>query len=223
MTFRAQTSNWRTIVLAHVETVIVIVHRFIMALQDCIFVDQGMREKLWDSVLLEKLDKAYRRAKDQAEFLLDTELHGRPSTYNHSFNDNLQKARIERLTQAIRRVGSKSGSIDGIQIGNTALTNLAVNKSNPEQVREDIHDILKSYYKVSRKRFVDVICRLVVENCLMDGSGSPLKVLTPELISEMSDDQLDMIAGEDAATRRARQHLKSEIKGLEAAMKVLRG
>lgn len=223
MTFRAQTSNWRTIVLVHVEAVIVLVHRFIKTLLQHTVVDQRMREELWDTVLLEKLDEAYNRAKNQAEFLLDTELNGRPSTYNHYFNDNLQKARIKRLTQGVRQAGvvnTRQGTVD---IRTEALEILAVNKSNPEQVKEDIHDILKSYYKVSRKRFVDFICRLVVEHALLDGSGSPLRVLTPELISTMSDEQLDIIAGEEASTRRERKRLKSEIKGLEAAMKVLRG
>lgn len=50
-----------------------------------------------------------------------------------------------------------------------------------------------------------------------------MKVLNPELIATMSDAQLDMIAGEDSTTRRERERLKSEIQGLEAAMKVLRG
>jgi hypothetical protein len=64
---------------------------------------------------------------------------------------------------------------------------------------------------------------MAVEHFLLDGGGSPLKVLTPELIATMSDTQLDMIAGEDATTKRERERLGSEIEGLEAAMRVLRG
>jgi hypothetical protein len=96
------------------------------------------------------------------------------------------------------------------------------NRSNAEQVKEDIHDILQSYYKVARKRFVDNVCRTVIEYFLLDGNKSPLKILNPELIAGMSETQLDMIAGEDATTKRERERLVSEIRGLEEAMKVLR-
>jgi hypothetical protein len=168
------------------------------------------------------LKEAYERAKQQAEFLLDIELDGRPSTYNHYFNDNLQKSRIERTTQGIEKVGSRRLGASDYTMSSMAIANFATNKSNADQVKDDIHDILKSYYKVSRKRFVDVVCRQVIEHFLLDGKGSPLKVLTPELIGAMSDEQLDMIAGEDAATRRERERLVSEIQGLEEAMKVLR-
>ncbi|KAK4130568.1 hypothetical protein BT67DRAFT_390895 [Trichocladium antarcticum] len=225
MTFRAQTSNWRTIVMAHVETVIVIVHRFIKALLRHVVVDQRMRDELWDSVLVEKLTKAYSRAKSQADSLLGIELNGRPSTYNRSFNDTLQQARLDRLTRAIRQAGDEIDDDGGNGHAGLAsrLTNLVFNKSNPEQVKEDIHDILESYYKISCKRFVDVICRLVVESDLLERNGSPLKVLTPALISRMSDEQLDMIGGEEVATKRERKRLESDIKGLKAAKKVLRG
>ena len=182
-----------------------------------------MREELWESVLLEKVQTAYARAKGHADFLLDIEINGRPSTYNHYFNDNLQKARSERLTRAINGATDDKWQIGHVGVKLSAVSNLTTNKSNADQVKEDIHNILKSYYKVSRRRFVDQLCRQAIENCLLDGSGSPLKVLNPELIATMNDAQLDMIAGEDSTTRRERERLKSEIQGLEAAMKVLRG
>ncbi|KAK0714664.1 hypothetical protein B0H67DRAFT_578725 [Lasiosphaeris hirsuta] len=76
----------------------------------------------------------------------------RPSTCNHYFTANLQKVGAER------------------DIKNNS-------KGNTNQVVVDLHDILRSYYKVSRKRFVDVICRHVIEHFLLEGSESPLKVL----------------------------------------------
>jgi hypothetical protein len=209
--------------MAHVETVIVAVHRFIKALLGETFGDQRMREELWSLVLLEKLQTAYIRAKDKAEFLLDIEINGRPSTYNHYFSDNLQKARVERLEEAIKEAAITEWTDGDVRINLSAVPGLMTNKSNAEQVKKDIHDILKSYYKVSRKRFVDIVCRMAVEHFLLDGKGSPLKVLTPELIATMSDAQLDMIAGEDVTTKRERERLGSEIEGLKAAMAVLRG
>ncbi len=218
MTFRAQTSLWRSIALAHVETVIVAVHRFIKALLGKTFGDQRMREELWGSILLEKLQTAYHRAKNHAGFLLDIEVNGRPSTYNHCFTDNLQKSRSQRLKEVL----DKNSDGDGLAEVSRLLAGLG-SKTNAEQVTEDIYDALESYYEVSRKRFVDLLCRQAIEHFLLDGSGSPLKVLNPELIATMTDAQLDMIAGEDSVTRRERERLKAEIHGLQAAMKVLWG
>lgn len=98
----------------------------------------------------------------------------------------------------------------------------AINKDNGQQVREDILDTLMSYYKVSRKRFVDVICQQVVSHYLLEGEESPLTIFGPELVMSLDAEQLDQIAGKDTASRRERQVLDGEIKSLEAALKVLR-
>ena len=221
VTFREQARKWRSIVECHVRTVIVEVHSFIKTLLEVVIVDQRMREELWETVLLEKLLDGYRRAFNQADHLLYLELYGRPSTCNHYFNDNLQKARAQRLQSQVDKA-STAYSGQAVTINKETLSKGVINKSNAEQVKEDMHDILRSYYKVSRKRFVDIICRQVIEHLLLDGLESPLKVLTPHLVAKMSESQLDRIAGEDAATRRERKRLEKEIKGLEAAMEVLR-
>jgi hypothetical protein len=223
MTFGAQTSKWRGPVMAHVETLTVVVHRFIRVLLNETCSDQRMREELWGLVLLEKLQTAYARAKNQAELLLDIEINGPPSTYSHYFSDNLHKAKVGRLEKALKRAALQEWNDGDVRIRMSTMPNLMTNKSNAKQVKKDIHDILKSYYKVSRKRFVEIVCRMAVEHFLLDGRGSPLKVLTPELIATMSDSQLDMIAGEDGTTKRERERLCSGIEDLEAVTKALRG
>ncbi|KAK3687357.1 P-loop containing nucleoside triphosphate hydrolase protein [Podospora appendiculata] len=226
--FRKQASKWSEITESHIKSTIAIIHGFITTLLEHVFVDQRVREELWQIALVDKLQSAYRQAMMQAKGIINIELNGRPSTYNHYFSDNLQKARLQRLETAINTASSlvhdSRGNLiaDKVQLNPKEVTKLVVNKSNAEQATEDMHDILKSYYQVARKRFVDTICRHVIEYFLLDSTESPLKVLTPGLIVQMDDSQLDRIAGEDAATRRERQRLKLEIQGLEAAMKVLR-
>jgi hypothetical protein len=222
LTFRAQTSKWRAIVVTHVETVIVIVHRFIKTVLLETIADQRIREELWGLVLLEKLHPAYVRAKDHAEFLLDIELNGRPRTYNHYFRDNVLKSKAERLEKALADKSS-SQKYDTVTLNTQSIREVVAAKNNADHTKEDVHDILESYYKVSRKRFIDAICQQAIDHFLLDGNDSPLKVLNPELISKMSDTQLDMIAGEDSTTKRERKRLNFEIQGLEAAMKVIRG
>ncbi|KAF2181462.1 hypothetical protein K469DRAFT_691959 [Zopfia rhizophila CBS 207.26] len=156
---------------------------------------------------------------------LRIEREGRPSTYNHYFNSEVQKKRQDRMTAAIANktdthYTSDDEPIDVVSV--TRLRTFVVNKDNAQQVREDILDILASYYKVSRKCFVDVICKQVVSHFLLEGDESPLKIFRPELIMGLDDEQLETIAGEDEETKRQRSMLESEIKNLEAAMKVLR-
>ncbi|KAM7187039.1 P-loop containing nucleoside triphosphate hydrolase protein [Rhypophila sp. PSN 637] len=220
-TFRIQSEKWAHIVHCHVNAVIVVVHRFIRSLLRAVFPDKRMREELWQSILLERVQRAYHRALEQADFLIGIEANGRPSTYNHYFNDNLQKARVERLSKGIGRVSTPLND-NTVNLNLNSLTSLVENKSNVDQVKEDVHDILKSYYKVARKRFVDDICLQVINHFLLDGPYSPLRVLSPEVIMGLTDSQLDRIAGESRATKRERDRLVSEVKGLEEAMEVLR-
>ncbi|KAF2805000.1 interferon-induced GTP-binding protein Mx2 [Mytilinidion resinicola] len=152
-----------------------------------------------------QLCKAYVQAMKQARFLLHAERDARPSTYNHYFNAEVQKKRQARIESGDETRGYHS------------------NKDNAQQERKDILDVLASYYKVSRKRSVDVVCTQVISHFLLEGDGSPLKVFNSELVMGLDDEQLEMIAGEDAETKRRRSTLGAEIKNLEAAMKVLRG
>lgn len=89
-------------------------------------------------------------------------------------------------------------------------------------MREDIHDVLASYYKVSRKRFVDVICRQVVGHFLLEGDRCPVNILSSELVMGLDSEQLEAIAGEALETKKQRAVLEIEVENLEAALKVLR-
>ena len=93
--------------------------------------------------------------------------------------------------------------------------------SNTDHAIRDIHDILKSYYKVARKRFVDVICMQAVDHYLITGPDAPVKLFSPSFVSTLKEDQLDRIAGEDASTRRKREELRREIENLTNGKKIL--
>lgn len=99
---------------------------------------------------------------------------------------------------------------------------MVVDKENAQQIRGDILDVLASYYKVSRKRFVDNICNQVIGHFLLEGDESPLKMFNSELVMGLDSDKLELIAGEDVETKNRGSILESDIKNLETAMKVLR-
>ena len=95
------------------------------------------------------------------------------------------------------------------------------NLSNLEHTVCDLHDILKSYYKVARKRFVDNVCMQAADFHLVTGPDTPVKVFSPKFVSKLSPEQLETIAGEDISRKRKRTELDREIKSLEKARKLL--
>ncbi|XXG99120.1 Vacuolar protein sorting-associated protein 17 [Hypoxylon texense] len=234
--FKEQSKKWKHITLSFVGGVIVAVHRFIVEAIREICPDSRVRDELWDGYLLEELQVSYRRAMDHAKFLLEIEREGVPLTLDHYFNENLQKAQSGRLVTAIEQQGTTTTvpvkdprgydtgtSLSGIFLSRTQLNNLSFNMGNPEQVRTHMHDVLKSYYKVSRKRFVDVVCQQAINYYLLQGAGSPLKIFSTQMVLSLSEDQLDMIAAEDAPVKLGREKLGRDIKNFEEALKVLKG
>ena len=93
--------------------------------------------------------------------------------------------------------------------------------SNMEHIVQEIHDILRSYYKVARKRFADNLCMQAADYFLVTGPSSPLKLFSTTFVSGLSEGQLMDIAGEDVALRRKRVALAKEISDLEAGKKVI--
>jgi Dynamin GTPase effector domain len=222
--FEEQSTKWEPLVLSHTSRAIAVVHDYIHLLLTEVCQEKQVRDQLFDSLLLEKLRKVYCRAMNHARFLLRIEREGRPVTYNHYFNANLQKKRNERMCQSLKSMGVPSHPFDSNAkcIPLEALTKHAIDKENGQQIREDILDTLVSYYKVARKRFVDVICQHVVHHFLLDGEESPLKVFSPELVMTLKAEELDLIAGESPESGRQRYVLQQRIQNLEAALKVMR-
>ncbi|KAG6367637.1 hypothetical protein INS49_001830 [Diaporthe citri] len=223
-TFKEQSRRWEDLVMSHVSDAIALVHHFIaeLLIHTCADNKQVM-EQLWDNVLLEKLQQSYKRSMHHAKFLLDVEREGKPTTYNHYFNAELQKGQGKRLQKSLDSLAIDGGDLQGPVIRLASLGSINITRSNPEQVREHLHDILESYYKVSVKRFVDVICQQVIDHFLLNGKDSPLHVFSTDLVFDLSADALEMVAGEDQVTKQERERLRREMESLEAAMQVLRG
>lgn len=207
--------------LSHTGNAIVLVHDYIFQLLTKLCPEKQVRDQLWDALLVDKLRDAYRRAVNHAHFLLAVECRGRPVTFNHSFNANLQKKCSERMSESLMAMAiSPSGEEPCVPV--SKIDQHAVNKNNIQQVCEKILDTLTSYYKVSRERFVDAVCQQVVFHFLLEGDESPLKILAPDLVMSLDFEQLELIAGEDAESKRQRHVLGREMESLKAALNVLR-
>ncbi|KAK7947829.1 uncharacterized protein PG986_008715 [Apiospora aurea] len=194
--FEEQTEKWEPLVLSHISKAIVLVHDYTFE-------------------LLAKLCPE--------EQLLGIERGGRPATFNHSFNGTLQRKRGERMVEALDELTVEfHGHGDSRYVDVESIKSHAQNKDNAHQVCEDILDTLMSYYKISRKRFVDVICQQVILYFLLEGEVSPLKVMGSDMVMSLTEDQLELIAGEDVDTKQQRMALERQKESLVTALKVLR-
>ncbi|KAG9375883.1 hypothetical protein A1F94_013627 [Pyrenophora tritici-repentis] len=165
--FREQSDKWPSMAKMYVSRVIVVIHRFMVIALDTLCADSCVREEIWASILDEVLTR-YKAALHQATFLVSLEERDKkPYTVNHYFNENLQ-------------IVSDNLIVDLEDVRSTTK-----NKSNVDQVKEEIHDILWSYYRVARKRFVDNVYQQAVDHCLLTGTRSPLAVLTQEWVIEL--------------------------------------
>lgn len=93
--------------------------------------------------------------------------------------------------------------------------------SNVDHTIRELHDILKSYYKVARKRFVDVVCMQGADFHLVTGPDTPSKVFSPSFVTNLNPEQLQRICGENLITRNKRAELTREISNLEKGKKLL--
>jgi hypothetical protein len=225
--FAEQSRAWGFHALNHVAKVIRKIHHFnYKVLQYCCN-DDALCERLWDR-LLQSLLPSYEKAVQQASFLVDIERHGNLMTTNHYFAENVRKAREARLKFQLEAL--KSWQTEGNLLGKTEGAGepllrlkdiLGVVMSNEDHTIQDLHDTLKSYYKVARKRFVDAICLQAVDHFLVSGKTSPLWTFSPYFIGKMSDAELHQIAGDEDETIKRRSMLETELCSLKAGEKIL--
>ncbi|TVY58278.1 Interferon-induced GTP-binding protein Mx2 [Lachnellula cervina] len=216
--WKEQSQKWDGIALGYISDVIAITHTFVTNMLHHTCPDERIRTGL-SSLLMDGLMERYKKALTQVEFVLQVERSGNPMTLNHYFNDNLEKCRQKRMRKTML-----TKSFDNCKHGTVVPLDAIMENhpmSNMQHIVQDLHDILQSYYKVARKRFVDTICMQAVDHHLISGQGTPIKLFSPAFVAAMSPEQLDEVAGEDPRQRRKRKQLQKEVQDLEAGKKIL--
>lgn len=87
---KQQAANWDCLTHGYISDIIAMVHNFIIEVLQQVAPSRRVSDGI-KSLLLDDLTKMYRDAINHTQFLLDIELRGTPATYNHYFNENLQK------------------------------------------------------------------------------------------------------------------------------------
>ncbi|KAL8724891.1 MAG: hypothetical protein Q9181_006634 [Wetmoreana brouardii] len=215
--WRKQSSKWSNLALGYTSDIVSITHTYIRDLLREICVDDRVRAGLL-STMMDKLTDRYKRAMDQAQFLLEIEQD--PLTYNHYFAENLEQCHQKR-TKALLESKVYRDKNFGEVIKKSDLDKAVANRSNLENTVQQLHDILKSYYKVARKRFVDNVCMQAADRHLIRGPDTAVKVFSPFFVTDLTPEQLESIAGEDLSTKRKRADLTREVENLKQAKKLL--
>ncbi|KAJ5718248.1 Dynamin [Penicillium malachiteum] len=216
--FREQTAKWPVLSMGYVNDIIIIIHQFIVRILNEICIDKDIAASMI-SLIMDELTDCYRLAQGQVKFLLTVEREGTLMTMNHYLNDNLQRCRQNRLGNTMTM--STTQDSDFVEVVRLSDNGPKHHVSNQAHTVNDIHDILASYYKVARKRFVDSVCMQAADYYLVTGPQTPMNLLSPTWVNDLSSNKLAEIAGEDAATLRKRCQLRKQIEDLEAGKKAL--
>ncbi len=207
--FQELSAKWEDLAGMYVSKVVASIHRFCNILLARLCTEERVMTSLW-SLLMDQLLQRYRRMVEHVQFLLQTERSGTLLTTNHYFSENLDKCRSERSVEQDDGFSFRTGNA-------TQRTDVG----NMEHTVRDIHDILKSYYKVARKRFVDNICMQGTDYYLITGPDTPLRVLSSEFVVDLSVEQLEAVAGEDTTSIRRRKAIEREIESLTEGRRIL--
>ncbi|KAK4442991.1 hypothetical protein QBC34DRAFT_479213 [Podospora aff. communis PSN243] len=196
--FQAQTTKWPTMATAHIGTAVTVIHDFIKAVLDHVVSDKTLRDNIWQQSLMCDLPKLYKYSLNVTKALLRVERNLRPSTYTPDY---------------AKRMSTLQASRDN------NIRNRREAATTAEWAKEAIEFGLRSYYQVSIKRFVDAICRQAVEDGLLFGTKSPLKVLTPETVMAMSEPSI--FGDHTPPLEKKKKKLEDELARWEAAAKIL--
>lgn len=212
--FRQQSSPWEKIAQDYVEKASSKISDFIRMSLERIVVDDEVRASLMSQIVRRQTTTST-RAMEILSTILSDERGGILQTVNHYFADTLAETRQERVMARL-----SSLDLEGVPMNVTDVLR-GIHLSNEEQAINDIHDILKAYYKLALKRFCDTVILQVTERCLL-GQDAAIRFLSPNLAGGMDDRELADIAEENFATSTSRNNLLSRIQMYQSALDIVR-
>lgn len=215
-----QTSSWCHHALTYVANVIGRIHRCIHDLLRHICPDPSVHGRLW-AFLLPRLHETYVAATKHTKFLVEVERNGYPITLNHYFAQTMIKRRRARVERTLKRMTAWHTKDDARQPLLRLDDILKSYASNEDHRTEELEDVLRSYHKVARKRFVDNVCKQVVDHMLICSKQGPLHTFSAGFVGMLHEEDLQKLAGEDEFIAEQRKKLLVEVEILEQGRGVL--
>jgi hypothetical protein len=213
--FRQQSGPWKRIALDYINLVIEAIKAYSGKIFVDVIPDGDVREKL-GSRITRMQEAAYAEA--TAEFLriLNDERGGILQTVNHYYADTLAAIREERVRGRLQAMGLGDELMGGFNLLDVMKT---VHLSNEDQSVNDVHDILKAYYKIAVKRFADNVVIQVVERHIL-GPDGPVRAFSPDMVNDLDERELMDIAGEKFTTSSMRNELVVKCERFQTALEI---
>ena len=228
--FHRQIAKWQDLATSHfsktTKTVGIALKEAIeMACKGDDVVAQRIRAQVWQAE-----SAAEARGLLQIRQRVDEITSRHLQTQNPIFEEQIRKARLARFTAALKRYRSmtqhpihQNGNTTEEQVvidlrNVTALFN-QIHMSSAQNLEDDIHDILKSYYELALRDFIEYVNQHVVESYLRDPEG-PVLFFNPTYVSELSQQSIEELGAEDDDVVSKRKGLQETMERLNRAEEI---
>jgi hypothetical protein len=226
--FWEQSAPWEQIASEHIKKVAQACKEFVgTVLEDT--APAEFKERLTALNVDAALSRSLADAKDELRKILrDKARH--PSTYNHYFTTTIQKMR-QRKHQSMAKTASmasetsiqdRSGNYRTHIDRDTLLAQME-KKIEPDMdvfSSQEALDTQRAYYKDELKYFVNAIAKAVIERHLVE--PLPDIILSPLVVTEMTEKQIEYVAAEPPEITQQRAHLESRKAMLEKGLETFR-
>jgi GTPase SAR1 family protein len=202
--FIRQSKNWKPFAIDFVEGVWNIVKEF---LDDVLIhvADENVRQALLEEILDPAMDKILVKLKDKVTELHSPYARASPATLSPRFIKELENRRSKQ---------AENPPVQPISL----FVKTDTDDADWHACRELLL-LMQSYYTIALDVFVDNVSNLAVENCLMNALEN---LLSPLIVSEMSDEELENIAFESPDIREVRSQTLEKQSSLQKSYELCR-
>ncbi|KAL8842276.1 MAG: hypothetical protein Q9170_000602 [Blastenia crenularia] len=228
--FHRQIANWKEIATDHFHDV---THKTAKTLQ------HAARTTCGDELTAEKIQTLMMRTNRVREERGLLQLHQRfdeiisrhLQTQDPIFEKNIRDARLARFKAALERYQTKRilffQASREAEEGKTIIVRPhdvislfdELHMSNAQNLEDEIHDTLKSYYQLALHDFIGFVTRQVVESYLSDPRG-PVLFFNPLYIGSLSSEEIEDLGAEDPETVRVRVEKEETLARLNRAEQI---
>ncbi|KAI4092024.1 MAG: hypothetical protein LQ344_003678 [Seirophora lacunosa] len=229
--FHRQVVNWKETASSHFHSV---------ATTTATIVELAARTTCGDKVTAGNIQKLVQQSNRASENRGIAQIHQRLDeivtrhlqTQNPIFETNIREARLARFKRALERYRSKKAAphqngfvapLDGNEmvIDLRDVTSLfdELHMSNGQNLEDDIHDTLKSYYELALHDFIEFVTQQVVESYLNDPTG-PVLFFNPTYIAALGPQEIDDLGAEDPGIVKERMRLEAQLARLNRAEEI---
>ncbi|KAF2464907.1 dynamin family protein-like protein [Lindgomyces ingoldianus] len=154
-----------------------------------------------------------------------------PMTYNHYFTTTLQKQRKMKHSKVNEK--AREASLISIPVNGAITTRKVIDPNMMEKAleasiqldmdkfsSEEALDSCRAYYKDEMKFFINCVAKHVIERHLVE--TLPEKILSPLVVHQLTDKEIEFIAAEPPETTQQRNHLENRKAMLEKGIETFR-